>query len=138
MRRNPDSPFVAAILDDPEAVDGVELPAVGSMQGFYRRGSKVRFHPAVKPKIREMGLDPDVTMKVLEIIPRDQNQMADAEAAVVKGHGFKKQTVEVSMLVPAGAKNPEAGGLLRGLVTAGLAAVGVAGVVQGVRTKGNA
>lgn len=116
-----------------------QLPPQGTMDGVFRVGSKVRIHPAAIELLRASGLpaDPTATLKIVEIIPREQNRKADAEAAVVSGHGFRRMMIEVDMLVPAGLRNPDSPETLeavgRGIVTLGLTVVGTVGFVMGRR-----
>jgi hypothetical protein len=84
-----------------------ELPPPGSMEGVFKRGQKVKIHPAAKQIVAATGvIDPEATFTIISIIPREQNKRADAEAAALGGTPYGNFVLEVDMLLPAGLPNP--------------------------------
>jgi hypothetical protein len=95
--------FVYPTTEEEEAA----LPPPGGFAGKYKRGDKVRFHPAAKAMLAAspIPIDVNAVMTIERIVPREENVQADAEAAMLKLPSGMTTVAETDLLLPVG-KNP--------------------------------
>jgi hypothetical protein len=82
------------------------LPDPGANEGIFEVGDRVRLHPIARRMLQDAGVKTDVeaALVIQQIIPREENEMGDAEAAVVRLPNGTVTVVETDVLITAKAR----------------------------------